>query len=250
MNLILPNRMKVYLILVGLQGGVNLGLITRLAENFIVEEIRLVKPELKNEDIKKAWIFAARARKILDKKLKFFNELEEAVKDMDIVFATSAVSADTGANIRRRAVTPEEAVRISIKGGYNNIGLVFGRESTGLTNEELDKCDSLITIEANPIYRTLNIAMSVAIVLYVFFTKRETEKKPKFASRELRSRTINYFYDISIITTENTDYAERATKAFSNILNRGMPDYKEIKLLMGILRKNFLILKKYKEEHI
>ena len=241
--------MKIHLILVGLRGGVNLGLIARLAENFMTEEIRLVKPELEDEDMEKAWVFAARAREAINEKLIFFDKLEEAIRDMDIVFATSAVSAYDGANIRRRAVTPEEAVEISVKGRYNNIGLVFGRESTGLTNEEIDKCDNLITIEASPIYRTLNIAISVAIILYVFFVNRKRfGKKRKFASRELRSRAINYFYDISMVITENVDYAERTTRAFSNILNRGIPDYKEMKLLMGILRKTFLLLKKYKGE--
>lgn len=244
-------EMKIYIILVGLKGGVNLGLIARVLENFMAEEIRLVKPELTDKDIEKAWIFSARARKVLDEKLKIYGCLRDAIKDVDVAFATSAVSAINNSNIRRKAITPREAVDITINGGYKKVGIVFGRESTGLTNEEIDLCDNLITIEGNPDYKTLNVAMSVAIILYIFFISRDIFKiRREYASRDFRKRAINYFYNISKIVTKNIDYADRTTKAFSNILNRGTPDYKEIMLIMNVFRRTTIILKKYKGDGI
>ena len=243
--------MKIYVIVVGLTGGVNLGLIARLIENFEAEEIRLVKPEINKKMMKDAWIFSARARKVLDEKLRIFENLEEAITDLDIVFATSAVASDWGANIRRRAVTPITAAKVAIEGGCEKVGIVFGRESTGLTNEEIDMCDMLITIESSPNYRALNISNSVAVILYVFFISRNLFKVTReVAPRDIRQRSVEYFYNIALWVAEDKKYAERAARAFANVLNRSSPDYKEIKMLIGILRKTYIKLKRYIEKKV
>ena len=243
--------MKIYLVLVGLTGGVNLGLIARLTENFDAEEIRLVEPEITREMMEKAWIFSARARKVLDEKIKVYNKLSDAVSDLDIVFATSAVTSESGANVRRRAITPMEAAEVAIKGGYEKVGIVFGREATGLTNEEIDECDMLITIESSPRYRALNIANSVAVILYVFFVARDLFKKRREpAPRDLRKRTVDYFHNGALFATEDEEYAERVARVFTNILNRSSPDNKEIKMLIGVFRRAYIKLKRYKSMNV
>ncbi len=235
------------MILVGLTGGVNLGLIARLVENFEAEEIRLVKPEINKEMMEKAWIFSARARRVLDDKIRVFEELKDAISDLDLIFATSAVTSESGANVRRRAVTPMEAAEIAAKGGYERVGVVFGREATGLTNDEIDECDMLITIESSLKYRALNIANSVAVILYTFFLARGIFKKIReTAPRDLRVRTVEYFRNIAVLATGDVDFAERAARIFTNILNRSSPDNREIKILIGVLRRVYITLKRYK----
>lgn len=46
------------------------------------------------------------------------------------------------------------------------VALVFGRERTGLTNDELDLCHYLVTIPANPEYSSLNLAAAVQVMAY------------------------------------------------------------------------------------
>jgi tRNA/rRNA methyltransferase len=239
--------MKIYLIFIGLTGGVNLGLIVRLMENFEADEIRLVNPVLTDEDIKDAWIYSARARKNLDTKVKIYEDFETAIEDMDIAFATSAVASPSGENILRTSLNPKEAAELVIKGGYKRVAIVFGREATGLTVDEIRKCDGLINIESSSKYRALNIANSVAIILYEFFrTKKVSEKKEEkeHLTRDLIIRTVKYLEDSMMLLTKNEDYSYKVSRALYNILVRGVPKMKEIKLLISGMRKIYLALSK------
>ncbi len=90
--------------------------------------------------------------------------LEEAVADCQIIIGTSARSQRT---LRWVISEPREcgvlAVQQSEKG---QVALVFGRERTGLTNEELALCHQLVHIPSNPDYSSLNVAAAVQILSY------------------------------------------------------------------------------------
>ncbi len=66
-----------------------------------------------------------------------------------------------------------------------DVALVFGRERTGLTNEELQKCHFHVCIPANPEYSSLNLAMAVQILCYEV--------------REAASTFLSYWFDILVI---------------------------------------------------
>ncbi|MEM0056897.1 MAG: TrmH family RNA methyltransferase [Candidatus Geothermarchaeota archaeon] len=235
----LEKGLKLYVIAVELKGGINVGLMVRLAENFCVEEVRLVQCNLSEEDLRLAWIFSARARKYLEEKVKFFDDIESATRDLELVFATSAISSRDEGNLRRKAMSPEEAVELCISKGYKKVGIVFGREATGLTNEEIDKCDFLITIEANPSYNVLNVATAAAIILYVFYKHIHVSEGrcTNIAPRDLRLMLIKCFKDSLTCISGDENFIYKATKSFSNILNRAAPTLKETKVLLTALRR-------------
>lgn len=236
-------NVRIKVILVEPVGGVNLGLIARLVENFEVHELRLVNPKLDHEQMEIAYKFSARAQRVLDN-LNVFNKLSDAIKDLDLVFATSAVVSEQPL---RKHLTPAEAVRLVSEGSYKAVGIVFGREASGLTNSEIALCDLLINIESSRRYRALNLANAVAIILYNFYI-RERVFKRRSAPRILRIKTVEYFYNLSQVVTKDPLYSEKAAKAFSNIVNRGAPDSKEIRLVLGVLRRlNIYISRKVRK---
>ncbi len=239
--------MKVYLIIVEISGGVNLGLIVRLAENFNVDEVRLVNPKLDSSEWEKARIFSARASGRLSEIIRIYNSFDEAIKDLDYVVGTSAIISEDTACIERRALEASEAMELITKSKFKKVGIVFGREATGLRSDEIMKCDILVNIASNPEYRTLNIANSVAIILYLLYINRiKMPKRPyiKPASKIYRDRLIDYFRELSKVVLQDEVHIERATKAFSNVINRALPDYKETRLIMGILRRCLLRLER------
>ena len=77
-----------------------------------------------------------------------------------------------GASARRRTIewptlTPREAAeRIAVEFAGRPVAMVFGRERTGLDNEELERCHALVTIDANPDYSSLNLAAAVQVFAY------------------------------------------------------------------------------------
>jgi len=233
---------RINIILVGIEGGINYGLICRLAENFNINDIRLVNPRLTDEEYDLAEIFASNARDRI-KKSKVFDHIDDAIKDLDIIFATSAKASYMNGSFRRRFITPEEAVKLAYEHS-KNIGIVFGRESTGLTNEEIDKCDLLINIPTSEKYRALNITHSVAIILYEFY--KQSTKFERKSPRYLRSMIVEYFRELSRAIFSDEAYSERAYHAFKNIINRALPDTHELKIVMNVIRKTSNMLKKYK----
>ncbi len=152
----------VRLVLVGIEGEINLGFIARLAANFKVDEFYLVAPRA-SPDSQEARRFAANGSYMLDKAIVVEN-LDEALRGVDIAACTSAKIGQRSDVIRHAVSAREFAEEIAPR--YTRIGIVFGRESVGLTRDELTKCNLLVHIPANPEYPVLNLSHAVGIVLY------------------------------------------------------------------------------------
>ncbi len=98
------------------------------------------------------------------KSAEVFSTLDEALADVTFVAGTSARHR----SIELPLYQPREAVekiRPHLMNGMK-CAIMFGRERTGLTNEELQRCDIHINIDANPEYSSLNLAMSVQVLSY------------------------------------------------------------------------------------
>ena len=148
-------------VLVGTQHPGNIGSAARAMKTMGLHRLVLVAPErFPDPD---AWALAAGAVDLLDA-AQVVPTLAEAVADCQLVLATTA---------RRRSVPmpefdPRSAVaclRAEATAGHD-VALVFGRERTGLENEELQLCHGAIRIPANPEYSSLNLAAAVQILAY------------------------------------------------------------------------------------
>lgn len=141
----------------------NVGSAARALKTMGFNSLRLVNPcdHLSTEAKKLAY----GAHDILHT-AKVFSTLPEAIADIDFTIATTA---------KKRTVwhdyfTPEACVElIQNKGAvFDTIGIVFGREESGLLTKELDLCDLRSAIPLSGPYPSVNLAQSVMIYAYIF----------------------------------------------------------------------------------
>ena len=151
---------RIRIILVNTSHPGNIGSAARAMKTMGLEELYLVAPE-KFPDAK-ANEMAVSATDILDNAV-VTETLEEAIADCTLVIGTSA-------RIRKipwPLSTPREmAEKVKQEPPTSHIAVIFGREQSGLTNEELQRCHVHIQIPANPDYSSLNLAAAVQIVAY------------------------------------------------------------------------------------
>ncbi|MBS7658698.1 MAG: RNA methyltransferase [Candidatus Bathyarchaeia archaeon] len=211
----------------------NIGYIARVMKNFGLNELYLVKPRVNLGS--KALIFSAHAQDIVNKAV-IVNSIQEAIKGVDIVVGTTAKPAKSERNILRLVVKPEEAA-MKINTLNSKVALLFGRESSGLTNEELSLCDLVLFIPASEEYPTLNVSHAAAIVFYEFYkNKYSKESKLKLEKNHL-VRLINVFNEVLLKLNMPTYKVKLAQMAFHKMLLKGITTSREATLLLGVFRK-------------
>jgi TrmH family RNA methyltransferase len=89
--------------------------------------------------------------------------LAEALADTRLALGVSARRRDI---VAEWLTPPEAAARLLREAQAAPVALVFGNETSGLSNEELSLCQGLVTIAANPAYSSLNLAAAVQVLSY------------------------------------------------------------------------------------
>ena len=176
---------RLRLVLVETEGSVNLGMIARLCENFEVDELVLVSPKASLEEARR---YAARAAHRLDQ-ARIVGTLPEALEGSSLSICTSSVHS-TGRAIRI-PVEARRAAEIAV-GAPGTVSLVMGRESVGLTREELAQCDMLATIPTSPRYDSMNLANATAVMLYEIYLARRKPVLRRPASTKTRVLLESY----------------------------------------------------------
>jgi TrmH family RNA methyltransferase len=220
-------------VLVGVEGPVNLGVIARTCANFEVSELYLVNPVA---SIDEALKYAAGGRDLLLRST-VTSSLDEALRGVQVSVATSAIGYSVG-DIVRQAVSIEEfAEKIYPRAGKT--ALIFGRESTGLTRSELLKADFLVTIPASLGYPVLNVSQAVAIFLWELWKreKRLAVNIPPRASREEIVKLISTLEKITEHTVSAEDKRKRCNIALRRVITRSTPSQYELKVLLYWARR-------------
>ena len=150
------------IILVEPQLGENIGMVARAMANFGLLELRLVNPR-DGWPSEKARSAAANADHVIDH-TRVFETLEEAIADLNFVYATTARQRD-GFKPVQSPVTAAGVLR-SRFGAGEKTGILFGREKSGLSNEQVALADELVTFPVNPAFASLNIAQAVLLMSY------------------------------------------------------------------------------------
>lgn len=144
------------------QLGENIGAAARAMANFGLSDLRIVAPRdpWPNE---RAWSMAAGALWIVEG-ATLYARLEDALADLQLVFATTARSR----GIAKEVLTPAEAAsRMRQAGGAGvRCGLLFGNERAGLDNDEVALANGLITIPTSPDFASLNLGQAVLLNAY------------------------------------------------------------------------------------
>lgn len=171
-----------------------------------------------------------------------FNSLDEAIADCSLVIGTSARPRNNATN--RPMVGAEACANKLIEEAINKpVALVFGQETMGLTNDELEKCHFHVCIDANPDYPVLNVASAIQILCYELRKSQQKAQQKDIQPQQLEyplQSELERFYehleqsltDINFIIQQHPGMA---MKRLRRLFNRARPEAKELNMLRGIL---------------
>jgi tRNA/rRNA methyltransferase len=210
----------------------NIGAIARSMKNFDLDDFWIVNPKTRIEGDARA--YAMRGLQILES-ARIVQTFDEALKDVHVVVGTSSVAAKSSSNVPRVAITPKQlAERVSSTKG--SVALVFGRESSGLTNHELDACDFMVTIPASDDYNVLNVATAASIIFYEVF-HRTKPRQDELASEASKQRLLIQFDRLASKCEMQPHRRRLAQRALRNVISRSFISTREASLLVGVFRK-------------
>ncbi|NRA88731.1 MAG: RNA methyltransferase [Rhizobiales bacterium] len=153
------------IILVGPQLGENIGMAARAMANFGLSDLRLVKPR-DGWPSDKARSASSGALHVIDN-AKVFETTEEAIADLQFVLATTARRRDMVKEIYH-AEQAGVKMRSCIDSGQKT-GYLFGREKSGLENNDIALADAIVTFAVNPGFSSINLAQSVLLIGHEWF---------------------------------------------------------------------------------
>lgn len=214
---------------------VNVGQLARLVKNFGLKSLIFIHPSFNFDE---ALPYASHGADVLRsaKAMSF----REVIDNFDLVIGTTSIPGGSR-NIRRDVVLPEDAAR-RLARSRGSVCLLLGRETIGLTNEELEMCDFIISIPTGTAYRTLNISHAAAIILYAFSAAYPARIRRKEAPRIMREMLLKSAVELADLSGFPKYKMRLLRGALKMLVNRGGPTNRELSLILGLLRKAILAL--------
>ncbi|MDP3856444.1 MAG: RNA methyltransferase [Stagnimonas sp.] len=218
----------------------NIGSTARAMMNMGLRDLALVEPERYPHPQARAQ--ASGALVVLEE-ARVCKTLEEAVADCAWVVGTSARARHLGDEPLTPEAFAEQAVQRAVHG---KVALVFGYEQTGLTNEELDRCNAVVAIPTNPGYSSLNLAQAVQVLCYVL-RRAAIAGVPRVSTKgdhpwyqPPTAEQVEQFYEhleTVLLATGflDPDNPRLLMRRLRTLFNRSQPDLNELNLLRGIL---------------
>jgi len=225
--------MKVRVILLEPESEGNIGSVARAMKNFSQDDLWIINP--KTPISIQARALAMHGYDVLSS-AKITPDLNKALTGIDMVVGTTAVTAKSPTNVARTTATPRD-LAIALSSTRGNVALVFGRESSGLTNREIERCDLVVTIPASHIYNVLNLSTAVSIILYEIFQQDKRGNEFPLATYAARQRLLEQFELLVNLSGTHVHKRKLATRAFRNVTSRSFVSRREVSLLIGVFRK-------------
>ncbi len=228
--------MSVRIILVGTTHPGNIGAVARAMKNMGLSDLMLVGPRhFPHED---AMARASGAEDVLDS-ARVVASLDAALTDCVFVAGASARSRSIG----WPSLAPREcAARLIAESSNGTVAAVFGPEKSGLKNEHLDRCHTLLTIPTDPGFSSLNIAMAVQVLTYELRLARREENgtQPATEAPPATGEELERFYshlEAVMIASGflDPDNPRHLMRRLRRLFIKAEPDKNEINILRGLL---------------
>jgi tRNA (cytidine32/uridine32-2'-O)-methyltransferase len=164
--------------------------------------------------------------------------------DLDSALAGTALVAGLTARSRRMGAVSMDlrsfARQLAVETEHHEVALLFGREHSGLTNEELDRCQYVVHIPASPVYGVLNLAAAVQVVAYELHMAATEGQVAAIPSEAARFEHLEGFYqhlerlldDVGFLRKQNPELLMRRLR---RLFGRARPDPTEVDVLRGML---------------
>jgi tRNA (cytidine32/uridine32-2'-O)-methyltransferase len=213
----------------------NIGSSARAMKTMGLSRLYLVSPEIFPD--KRANEMAAGADDVLEQAV-VVGSLVEALQGCQLIFATSARARD----ISLPGLTPaESATRIAAESD-TEIAIVFGRERSGLTNQELLHCHYHVHVPTDETFSSLNLSQAVQIMAYevrmrgLLPSAHASNRQDSFATSDEVARFYEHLesvlIDIDFLKLSNP---KRLQQRLRRLFNRAQLETMEVNILRGIL---------------
>ncbi|EQD46257.1 RNA methyltransferase TrmH, group 1 [mine drainage metagenome] len=203
---------------------INIGYIARIAKNFGVIDIALVNPRCKILG-KNAIKYSKHGLDLL-RRAKVFKSLDKAIGNR-FAIGTTAMWHKTDMSFYN-IYALDRAVEMLRKNSVRDFCIVIGRESTGLSKEELQKCNMSVIIPTPGGYGTLNISHALSILLYEF-TKSTTAEPPQgIYAGQKETEALERLFRKMVRAHSNIRDKRGVERAFKNVIGRSNPTRKEL----------------------
>lgn len=228
---------NIRIVLVGTTHSGNIGSAARAMKVMGLSHMILVSPECSVDG--KAIALAAGASDIANN-ARVVNSLDEAISDCGLVIGSSARSRTLDWPMLEPRNTGVKAIE---EARNYPVALVFGRERTGLTNEELQQCHFHVAIPANPEYSSLNLAMAVQTISYeirvAWLDSQSYQGETKDNDYPLNSELELFYQHLEKVMTKthfiNQAHPGQVMNKMRRMFNRARPEMQELRILRGIL---------------
>ena len=214
----------------------NIGGVARAMKNSGLSELALVKPRRFPDP--EAEARAAGAEDVLAR-ARLHASLDEALGDCHLVVGTSARTR----TIPMPPLLPDVAARKLLEGAaVGQVALLFGRESSGLSNAELDRCQYLVTIPANPAFSSLNLACASQVLAYEILRHHLALTPSDMAPGRVvvghdRKRHFYHHLESVLVAIEFLDpkAPRKLMRRLQRVFERSELDDNEMNILEGVL---------------
>jgi len=226
---------NIHFILVRPQMGENIGFVARAIKNFNITKLRIVDPKC-NWLSQKALATSVGANDVL-KSSKIYNSVNKSIADLRVVFASTS-------RIRKvnKKIISILDLRKKIK-KKQKIGIMFGPEASGLSNDELNCANYLVKIPTNRKFSSLNLSHSAIIFcfqLFQHFSNKKVIYNSTYKSSVAKKSQVNKFLNFIINELDKKGFLQPDHKRKSmirninNIFHRLNLSEQEIHILLGI----------------
>ncbi|SFV58236.1 tRNA:Cm32/Um32 methyltransferase [hydrothermal vent metagenome] len=216
----------------------NIGAAARAMKNMALSRLYLVKP--KNFPSAVATARASGADDVLS----------NAIVCESLIQALDGCHLVIGASARQRSIKWQQLdvvescslIDKTLKTQDQEVAIIFGTENAGLTNEQLDLCQVLMTIPGNPDYFSLNIAQAIQVFSYQLFVQFQQKSVINEEVKNLASfKELENFYQhlekvmLEIDYVDKTKPIEKLIRRIRALFNRALPLKDEVAILRGFL---------------
>jgi TrmH family RNA methyltransferase len=224
----------------------NIGATARAIKNMGFKNLSLINPKnFPNDD---AFYRAKGAKDILEN-IQIYEDLSAALDKSTLIFGTSARTRTIPWPTKNSSEL-SSILKKALESSNAKISFLFGREISGLTNEELQMCDYHIKIPTDEDFSSINLSHSVQIISYVLKMELDIfdsatnakEDVPTFQDNEY---LIEHFDKVmKLINFYDQENPKQVKARMRRLVKRLQPDKLEIGILRGFLAKTEQILNK------
>lgn len=226
----------------------NIGAVARIMKNFGFTKLILFNPQ---DDPFQTYAqgFAMKAQDVLNSaevikcdKMDQKSAMMELFQRFDVVIGSSA-KGYSFQNIKRIPIFLED-LDLSILHNASKVAIVFGRESTGLSNDQILQTDFLVKIGTNPEYPTLNLSHAVGVVLYYLYQSMHEVKRVQVipATKMDKDRLVEMMETVLKKIPLHSYRYDRTLHAFKNIIGRSFASKKELNYIFNFFQKTDLLV--------